>query len=420
MVLKLALQTVFRFLILLLLAHGNAFAGGYAIPHQTARAVGLSNAVTAGVTDPSAVYVNPAALTEIDGNQSMAGINYINTVSSVTNSGRRSVNIHDDSFIPTLFTNYHIPATDITTGIGLYTPFGLATSYGEGKFTRFGAIRSELRTMYLTPAVAWRVNPTLSVGGGLSFVHSSALFSRALFSGAGVPDGRIRLTDTDNGFTYNVGLLYKPHEKIKFGLTYRGRVDLDFDTGRVKVADATGAVSTARSRGTSIPLPSVVSMGLNWQITPAWGAEFVYDYTRWSEFPHLKARFDRAFLGGALTGLFIQELWKNTNTLRLGTSYRLNENFELRGGIAVDETPIPARTLGPSIPGADVLTLNAGLGYQWKGLGIDLGYMAVFYKTRSVLNSVLEANNTSNTVAPGRDKYETFQNFVSLHLSYRF
>lgn len=417
---KLATSTIALALFLAALWIGSAFAGGYAIPHQTARAVGLSNAVTAGVTDPSAVYVNPAALTEIDGNQSMAGINYINTVSSVGNSGRRSVNIHDDSFIPTLFANYHIPATDITTGIGLYTPFGLATSYNEGKFTRYGAIRSELRTMYLTPTIAWRASPSLSVGGGLSFVHSSALFSRALFLGTGVPDGRIRLTDTDNGFTYNVGVLYKPHEKIKFGLTYRGRVDLDFDTGRVKVADATGAVSTARSRGTSIPLPSVVSMGLNWQITPAWGAEFVYDYTRWSEFQHLKARFNPALLGGGLSGLFIQELWKNTNTLRLGTSYRLNKNFELRGGIAVDETPIPARTLGPSIPGADVLTLNAGLGYQWKGLGIDLGYMAVFYKTRSVLNNVLEANDTSNTVAPGRDKYETFQNFVSLHLSYRF
>lgn len=420
MVLKPALRTFFWLLVFLFLGIADAFAGGYAIPHQTARGVGLSNAVTAGVRDPSAVYSNPAALTEVEGNQLLGGLNYINVVSSVGNSGRTSTNIHDDNFIPTLFANYHIPTTDLTAGIGLYTPFGLATSYGEGKFTRFGAIRSELRTMYLTPAIAWRVNPSLSVGGGLSFVHSSALFSRALFLGAGVPDGRIRLTDTDNGSTYNLGLLYKPHEKIKFGLTYRSRVDLNFDTAQAKVADATGAISTARSKGTQIPLPPVISMGLNWQITPAWEAEFVYDYTHWSEFRHLKARFAPALLGGGLSGLFIQELWKDTSTLRLGTSYRLNENFELRGGIAVDETPIPARTLGPSIPGADILTLNAGVGYLWGGVGVDLGYMAVFYKKRSVLNNVLEANDSSNTVAPGRDKYQTFHNFVSLHLSYRF
>lgn len=420
MALKPALRPFFWLLVFLFLGIADAFAGGYAIPHQTARAVALSNAVTAGVDDPSAVYANPAALTEIRGNQILGGLNYINVVNSVTNGDRRSTNKHDDNFIPTLFANYHIPSSDLTAGIGLYTPFGLATSYADDTFTRFGAVRSELKTLYVTPAVAWRVNPSLSVGGGLSFVHSSALFTRALFLGPGVPDGRIRLTDTDDGYTYNLGLLYKPHEKIKFGLTYRGRVDLDFDTGRVKVADNTGAVSTGRSRGTQIPLPPVISLGINWQITPAWSTEFVYDYTRWSEFPHLKARFNRAFLGGALTGLFIQESWKNTNTLRLGTAYRLNENFELRGGIAVDETPIPVRTLGPSIPGADILTLNAGIGYQWKSVGIDLGYMAVFYKTRRVQNNVLEADNLANTVAPGHDKYQTFNNFVSLHLRYRF
>jgi hypothetical protein len=46
----------------------DAGAGGYMIPHQTARALGLSNAMTAGVNDPSAVYYNPAALGEVDGN----------------------------------------------------------------------------------------------------------------------------------------------------------------------------------------------------------------------------------------------------------------------------------------------------------------------------------------------------------------
>src|SRR3989338_6039435 len=45
-----------------------------------------------------------------------------------------------------------------------------------------------------------------------------------------------------------------------------------------------------------------------------WKAEFVYDHTRWSAFQHLKASFNPSFLGGALGGLFINELWKNTHT----------------------------------------------------------------------------------------------------------
>ena len=400
-----------------LLVH-EASAGGYALPYQSAKAVGLGNAVTAGVQDPSAVYSNPAALPEIEGNQILGGVQYINVVSGVKNSGRNSRNQHDDNFIPTLFANYHIPSTDVTLGLGLYTPFGLATSYKPDSFTRFGAVRSELKLFYINPALAWRPTRFLSVGGGLSFVHSSALFSRSLFLGAG-SEGKIRLTDTDNGYAFNLGILVKPDERWKLGMTYRGRVDLNYDTAKVKVANSAGAVETGRSKGTQLPLPPVISMGINWTITPDWEAEFVYDYTHWIEFRHLKARFNPAFLGGTLRGLFIQEKWKDTSSFRFGSSYRLSPTWVARAGFVLDESPIPASTLGPSIPGADTLTFNAGLGYQRNNWKVDLGYAAIFYKQRSVSNNVLEANSTS-TLTPGRDKYAVFENFVSITLGFKF
>jgi len=393
-----------------------AIAGGYAIPPQTAKAAGLAVAVTAGVDDPSAVYANPAALTEVEGNQVMGGTVYINVVSSVENSGTKSINRRDDNFISTLFANYHIPETGLTLGMGLYTPFGLATSYDKTAFTRFAAIRSELKTLYATPTIAWRVNPYLSLGAGVSFVHSSVLLSRAVF----LPlfgEGKLRITGTDDAYAYNLGIVFKPHEQLKFGWTYRSRVDLNFDEAHVKFTDPGGAITHSRAHGVQLPLPPFISMGLNWQIDPVWAVEFVYDFTRWSELEHLKARFNPTLLGGAITGFFIPQDWKDTSTLRLGSSYRLNENWEFRGGMALDETPIPGRTLGPSIPGADWLTLSAGVGYHWGSLNLDFGYMAVFYKTRKVTNDVLEGDPA---LTPGRDKYRTFQNLVSLHLSYSF
>lgn len=407
------------YLLLVLTLETSALAGGFAIPHQTAKGVGLSNAVTAGVDDPSAVYVNPAALTEVEGNQLLGGLNYINTVSGVANSDRRSTNKHDDSFIPTLFANYHIPGTDLSAGIGLYSPFGLATTYDENSFTRFGAIRSELRTIFFTPAVAWQIHPTVSIGGGVSFVHSAVLFSRRLFLGPGA-EGRLRLTDTDNDFAYNLGVLYKPTDNLKIGFTYRGRADLDFDTGKAKALDAFGAPSRVGAKASPLALPPFMSLGINYQLTPAWSAEFVYDYTRWREFRHLRVVFSPALLGGALPSIFLKEFWKDTHTFRLGTAYRFREDLELRGGIALDETPIPGKTLGPSIPGADILTLNAGIGYKWKKIGFDVAYMAVFYKTRNVLNDALEGGNPANPAAPGRDKYQTFMNFISFHLRTMF
>ena len=427
-----AIEIVFILAWLLHFGTPEVFAGGFAIAEQTATGTGMANAITAGVEDPSAVYVNPAALSEVDGNQMMGGFNYINTVSSVKNGGRKVINLHDDDFLPNLFVNYHARGTDFTVGLGSYTPFGLATSYKENSFTRFAAVRTELRTLYITPAIAWRPSPYFSVGGGISFVHSSALFSRAIFLGAvGVGEGKLRVTDTDNAYGYNIGVLIKPHEKVKFGVTYRSRVALNYDDAHVKFRDASlagGIVTNASASGINIPIPPVINAGIAWQISPSWAVEFDYNFTRWSELNHLKASFSPSLpaLGGAVPigGIFLNQDWKDTSTLRFGTAYKVNNYLELRTGFSLDETPIPAHTLNPAIPGADILTLTGGLGYNWKNLNIDLAYMAVFYKNRKVFNTALETGNNAAALpfpgAPGPDKYDIFQNFVSLHLRYRF
>lgn len=434
--LKILHLTIFFLALVWLFAYPNieAVAGGYMVPHQTARGLGLSNAMTGGVNDPSAVYYNPAALSEINGDNVLASGSYVNVSNSVENSGRKSTNKHDDNFLATFFANYHIPGSDFTLGIGTYTPFGLATRYDSDAFTRFAAVQTELRTIYVTPALSWNPTNYLSLGAGLSFVHASGVFSRALcldpISFCTQPlglEGTVRLTDTADAFAYNIGLLVKPIETLKFGFSYRSRVDLRFDSATAKFGGAF-ANSTVKADVSPIPLPPVIDAGLFWQITPSWGAEFVYEYTRWSEFKNFTTTFSPIPiflpLGAPIPGFQLPQDWKNTSTLRFGSFFALNENWEIRGGIAAEETPIPSKTLNPAIPGADLLTLNAGIGYKWEKFSVDLGYMAVFYKTRRVTNNELEGLPATAPLfyagAPGKDKYETFNNFVTLSIGYRF
>ena len=408
-------------------------AGGFGIPHQTARGLALSNALTAGVNDPSAVYYNPAALGEVEGNNVLVTGTYIGLYNSIENSRRDSVNKHDDNFLASLFANYHIPGSDLTVGVGTYAPFGLATTY-DRDFTRFAAERTELKTIYVTPAVSWHPSKYFSVGSGVSFVHASGLFSRGLcldpVTGCTAPiglEGRMRITDTANAIAYNLAMLVKPTDNLKFGFNYRSRVDLRFDDADVKFGGAF-STTTTKAKIRPIPLPPIINAGLFWQINPSWGAEFVYEYTRWSEFKNFAATFAPTTtflpLGIPVTGFNLPQNWKNTNTLRLGSSYKLNKNWELRGGLAVEESAIPSGTLNPAIPDADKLTLNAGIGYKWEKLSLDFGYMAVFYKTRTVTNNELEGLPATAPLgflgAPGKDKYSTFANFVNVSVGYRF
>ncbi len=394
----------FGFCFSLLLANANreVLAGGYMIPHQTARGLGLSNAVTAGVNDPSAVYYNPAALSEIQGDSLLISGTYVNLQNSVENSGRKSTNQHE--------------------------------TYDSDAFTRFAAISTELKTIYVTPALAWNPSNYFSLGAGLSFVHSSGVFSRALcldpISACTQPlglEGRVRITDTADAFAYNLGFLVKPADNLKFGFSYRSRVDLRFDGADAKFAGAF-STSTVKADVSPLPLPPVIDAGIFWQIRPDWGAEFVYEYTRWSEFKNFTAAFSPTTiflpLGAPISRFQLPQDWKNTSTLRFGSYYALNENWELRGGMALEQTPIPNSTLNPAIPDADKLTLNAGVGYKWEKFSVDLGYMAVFYKTRRVTNDELEGLPATAPLfyagAPGKDKYQTFVNFVILSIGYRF
>ena len=424
---KLTFLSVHAALILLLCAAApdSPFAGGFMIPHQTAKGLGLGNAMTAGVNDSSAVYYNPAALGEIEGDNILVTGTYAGIYNSVENSGRRAVNKHDDNYLATLFANYHIPGTDFTLGMGSYTPFGLATTY-DREFTSFAAERTELKTIYVTPAMSWHPSKNFAVGAGLSFVHVSGLFTRSLcLAGGGAcvspaSQGILRLTDTANAFTYNLGFLVKPAENLKMGLSYRARADIRFDTADVKLGGALAPFGNLRANVRPIPFPPVINAGVFWQINPSWGAEFVYEYARWSEFDRFSATFSPAV---PLPGFSLPEDWENTSTLRVGSFYKINQSWEVRGGLAIEETPIPNRTLNPAIPGADLLTLNAGVGYKWQNFGIDFGYMAVFYKTRRVTNNELEglpATGFAFPGAPGKDKYQTFNNFVSMSLSYKF
>lgn len=271
-------------------------------------------------------------------------------------------------------------------------------------------------------------------------MHSSAVLSRALFLGAlGTGEGRLRITDTDDAFGYNVGILLKPHERLKVGITYRSRVDLHYDTADIKFRDASitgGASANVSARGIHVPIPPVVSIGAQWKITPQWAAELNYKFTRWSEFETLKVRFTAPLpaLGGTLpiTSLFIPQDWRDSSSIRLGTSYKINQNLELRAGTGFDQNPVSSKSLSPAIPVGSFVPLNAGFGYAAGNLTVDFGYVAIFYKTRRVSNNVLEGTNVTAfsgsvalpSLAPpglaGKDKYENFTQLFSLHVRYRF
>src|SRR5690349_11824097 len=64
----------------------NLFAVGYRLPNQDPEAIARGDAFTATADNPSAIYYNPAGITQLDGDQVRAGIYIISADTEFTST----------------------------------------------------------------------------------------------------------------------------------------------------------------------------------------------------------------------------------------------------------------------------------------------------------------------------------------------
>src|SRR5512135_3150752 len=68
---------VLSVLLVLLFTASTSFAAGFRLPEAGAKAMGMGFAFTAQADDPSAIYFNPAGLTQLKGQNVMLGATYL-------------------------------------------------------------------------------------------------------------------------------------------------------------------------------------------------------------------------------------------------------------------------------------------------------------------------------------------------------
>src|SRR5215475_9240351 len=106
---------------------GHVLALGTRIPNQDAEAIGRGNAFTATADNPSALYYNPAGITQLEGHNVQAGcLLYMNIYADYDSpSGERFENKHKLLPIPNLGYVFTPKDQPFSFGLGVYAPFGL-------------------------------------------------------------------------------------------------------------------------------------------------------------------------------------------------------------------------------------------------------------------------------------------------------
>jgi long-chain fatty acid transport protein len=175
-------DTRFHFLLAALLALGPvaAEAVGYRLPNQDPDAIARGNAFVATADNPSAIYYNPAGITQLEGQNIRAGV-YLVSGGYDFESPSGQTATADPAYqpVPQFYYVFSPQDSAFSFGLGVYAPYGLALDWGQN--TPFWTVAEKGSLLYLSvnPVIAWKIHPKLSLAIGPTFNYSEAEIGRA-------------------------------------------------------------------------------------------------------------------------------------------------------------------------------------------------------------------------------------------------
>lgn len=384
----------------------SAWAAGFAITAQGAAASGKSTAFTAQANDPSAIYYNPAGMTQSTATEVLFGTTIIVPRTSYTPSGAGNPSDEEPQtfFLPQLYVT-HPNGRGLVAGLGVFTPFGLASDWPRDWDGRFQLTYASIQATTLAPTIAWKATEALSLGGGIGLSYVRMEQRKALdLSLFGLPEGSAEVTGDGYARNFHLGALWRASEAWSVGVSYQSRIHAEFNDGKVNFEP----FPDGRVRS-EIDLPPTLRLGVLVRPVNKWNVELDAVWTGWSTLDRVLVTFD--------SGLPPDQTnfgWKNSLTYNLGTEYRLTEYSFLRGGFSYDATPIPSDTVGPLLPDGDRRWFSLGGGYDAGGWKTDFSYNLIVFDREKANNVGAFSSTTPNNTANGF--YKTMAHGIALSL----
>ena len=369
-------------------------AGAYKIPEQSINSMSLGAAYVAHTSGADTAYFNPANMAFMEDKQYIEGgltlatlppIEY--TLQAPYSGASKSENI--------LIPNLHYVANaigDFRWGVSLTAPGGLSKRW-ESPFQKAYAQEFTLKIVELSPSFSYKVADNFSVGGGVRLVYSEGIVKSDSSDAAalGFPANIARdMTGDTFAFGYNLAVTYKPTEDIVLAATYRSKVDLKEEGSATLYAN--GAAVYNGDASVSIPLPAALNLAVSKTWNKTFTLEFVYERTFWSAYKSLDFNYGSP-IPAVLVPSFddpIDKSWKDTNTFRLGATM-VFDKLTMMMGIAIDETPVPDKTIGFELPDSDATIVSLGFRYQQtENLSWGAAFLYDSKDPRSLWNSTVD------------------------------
>ncbi len=427
---------------------GVAHAAGFNLLEQNNSGLGNAYAGSAAVADnASTTYFNPAGLTQLDGLQVSTGVSFIRlsfkfkdngttlplglraaTGGALVPQGNTGGDAGGWGVVPNLYLSYKLNER-VAFGLGIGAPFGLKTEYDNDWMGRFHSRSFDIKTININPSVAFKVDPSFSVGLGLNIQKIEATYEKAAFipGTALTVDAKTKVKNT--GYGWNIGLLYHPSEDTRIGLSYRSRIKHDA-TGTTELsnpvhpvlgalpavalpAPAQALLNPVKAEA-SVSLPDLAILSGYHRLNDKWEVMGDISWTGWSSLPKLTITN-----GAPIPETTLKLKFKDSWRIAVGANYAVNDSWKIKAGLAWDQSPVRhAEYRLASLPDSNRYWLSLGAQYKpTENTTLDFGYTYVIAQKSKTNNS-----NGGQQAAYGtlKGSYKANSHILGLQLSHRF
>ncbi len=343
---------------------------------QDAAATARGDAFTATADNPSAIYYNPAGITQLKGVQFRAGAYAVSIrAESDAANGAHTSNRSRESVAPQLFATWTPNNSPLSFGLGVYAPYGLSVKYPDDAPFRTAVKLAKIEYLTVNPVVAWQATPTLSLGAGATINYAEAELSRGI-----VQEGdefKIRGAGTSYGF--NAGVLWQPTPHHSFGVRYHSGTEVDL-SGHTSVRTKPFTVPTPpgpfrvpgmeseQDANGSLRFPQFLTLGYSYRPAPGWNLEIGAEWTDWNSLNELTVHRQ-----GADTGS-VPFHWLSNWLYQAGVTRSWTNGWHASLGYIYAEKVVPEETFTPAVPDYDRHVFTGGFGYSGETWSFDLAY----------------------------------------------
>ena len=450
------------------LGAGQAYGAAFALQENSGS--GLGNAFAGGAAfteDVSGMWSNPATLSKRMSMEAAAALHIITPSIKFHDGGSGPAfgqplggsggDAGSTAAVPNMY--FAVPINrQWVFGIGINAPFGLKTEYDGDWIGRYQAIKSEVKTINVNPAISWRPTDNFAIGLGVNWQRVDAEFTnRVNYSGAiataaqqaaaggqippaAVPgiiaatpglDSSAKVDGDDSAWGWNIGVLWDLNPNTRFGASYRSEIKYDvrgnasFDNPTVTVppplAPVVGALTTAINTtrlynggiSADITFPAIVNVSFFSRLNDRWDVMADLQWTGWSSIKDLT--FVRTDGTGVLSST--PENFDDSWRFAVGANYRHSDRWTFRGGVAFDQSPVNTHDRTPRLPDDDRWWFSFGAQYKWNpNLKFDAGFTYITAKDASI------SQNAGSQAAFGllQGSYDASVTIFSLQGTYTF